>query len=121
MKKKELSHKGLMPHRRDLYPERIFAELWEQENKRDPAINFGNTALESILNTIPWRERYLSLATPKPVTPISQRDADVAATVIQWLGTSCGKAFLDEAERLIRKEAIKESANHHKKNNQCCG
>jgi hypothetical protein len=33
------------------------------------------------------------------VAPLTQRDAMVAATVVQWLGTNCGQSFLHEVRR----------------------
>ena len=42
---------------------------------------------------------------------ISQRDASVAATVVQWLGTSCGLSFLVECERLSKQERKKALEN----------
>lgn len=33
-----------------------------------------------------------------PLVQPSQRDAEVAATLIQWLGTNVGRAFVDECE-----------------------
>ena len=35
---------------------------------------------------------------------ITQRDADVAATVIQWLGSNIGQSFLYEVEKKILEE-----------------
>jgi len=35
---------------------------------------------------------------------VSQRDATVAATVIQWLGTNCGGAFIQDVENRIKQE-----------------
>ena len=32
---------------------------------------------------------------------INNRDAMIAATVVQWLGTNCGRAFLDQALRQV--------------------
>ncbi len=34
-----------------------------------------------------------------PIGPATKRDRVVAATVIQWLGTNCGRAFLADALR----------------------
>lgn len=72
--------------------ERVYAEHWKKLNTRHFAVNRGFTCIEWILCP--------SGRTPSPV---SRRDAEVAACVIQWLGTNCGGAFLREAERLIEK------------------
>lgn len=77
-------------------------------------VDGGNTTLELILNLMSPEERYpngFHPDPPHPVTPVSQRDADVAATVIQWLGTNCGACFLREAEERIIAGA-KEEFNH---------
>ena len=34
----------------------------------------------------------------------SERDAQVAATIIQWLGSAVGSGFIDEVRELIAKE-----------------
>lgn len=71
--------------------ERIFLKHWRKDNKGTPGINGGFGILELILsNDIN--------GTP---ADISQRDAQVAATVVQWLGTNCGYAFLHDVNREI--------------------
>lgn len=35
-------------------------------------------------------------------TPITERDRVVAATVIQWLGSNVGRAFIDEARARVQ-------------------
>ena len=70
--------------------ERIYAKQWKKSNERHPAINSGFTSLEWILApNAEWP------------APVSDRDAEVAASVIQWLGTNCGMAFMWECERKI--------------------
>ncbi|MDO8795391.1 MAG: hypothetical protein Q7J25_12300 [Vicinamibacterales bacterium] len=71
-------------------PERIYAEHWKSLNVRSPGVNHGYTYLEWILTP-----------SGRAPGPVSQRDASVAAAVIQWLGTNCGMAFLQSAERAI--------------------
>jgi hypothetical protein len=74
-------------------PERVYLEHWRKLNVRHPSVNRGFTALEWIL-------------TPDGhdhPAPISRRDARVAASVVQWLGTNCGMGFLRSAEDEIRK------------------
>ena len=72
-------------------PERIYAAAWKARNRRSPGINSGFTYLEWIL--CPSGQRY--------PPPISRRDAAVAASVIQWLGTNIGLGFIRECERKI--------------------
>lgn len=84
-------HISLQPKRQSNDAERIYAERWRKENRREPAINHGFTALEWIL--CPDGQRVPERAT--------LRDAVVAASVIQWLGTSCGHGFVLQAEKEI--------------------
>lgn len=114
---KNLNHRGLRSDRDDIFTERIFLDLWEEENKRVPMVNFGNTALELILNTnkFPVTD---DLVRPRKVSEVTQRDADVAATVIQWLGSKCGACFLLKAELAIKKEAQKLQEEFNEKYNR---
>lgn len=59
--------------------ERSFVEAWKTQNR-------GNKTLKYLL----------AGPTNKPV-PVSDRDAEVAATTIQWLGSPVGQAFLEDA------------------------
>lgn len=71
-------------------PERVFAAEWLRENRRlrySTSVGGYFTLLEAILAPDGCAPR-----------PISQRDAEVAAAVIQWLGTNCGHAFLNACE-----------------------
>lgn len=43
---------------------------------------------------------WLTMILPECMSTLSQRHATVAATFIQWLGTNCGAAFVDTAQRL---------------------
>ena len=75
-------------------PERIFLKRWRSENKSRQAFNGGAGVLELIL----------SEDSNDYAADLTQRDATVAATVIQWLGTNCGRAFLHECEREIERQ-----------------
>lgn len=92
-------HVSLQPKRLTNDAERLYAEHWRKQNIRQPAINHGYTALEWIL--CPEGRR-----TPERVT---LRDAAVAASVIQWLGTSCGHGFALEVEKRIAEARAKHS------------
>jgi hypothetical protein len=74
--------------------ERVYFEEWCKENERQRGVNSGFTLLEWLLCP-PGQIR------PDPVT---FRDMQVASSVIQWLGTNCGLAFLHETDRKIRAE-----------------
>ena len=86
-------HNSLQTARLNRMPERVYAEEWKKYNKRHPAINCGFTSLELILAP----EGYI-----RKVQPVSDRDAEVAASVIQWLGTNCGFHFTLECEAKIK-------------------
>lgn len=90
-----VDHTSLQPRRLrkrkdDPNPERIYAAAWLRHNRRHPAVNGGYGYLELIL--APDRTH---------VPPVSRRDARVAASVIQWLGTNVGMGFIWECERAI--------------------
>lgn len=82
------------PERLTCEPERIYFDEWMKANRRDPARNHGVRLLEAILNP--------DLSQPAPA--VSQHDAEIATTVIQWLGTSIGRAFIDTCEQRIKEE-----------------
>lgn len=72
-----INHGGTFAERLNRLPEVVYIDLWRQTNER------WNT-LEKILRRVP-----------------TQAEADVAADVIQWLGTAIGLAFVREAESKI--------------------
>ena len=79
--------------------EKIFAEEWKKENT-----NYASKAplLAYILDTQDFtHDSYFS---PEK---FSFRDAEVAASVITWLGTNVGQCFLGEVNRKIEKEQDK--------------
>ena len=79
-KKRAIRHHGHWRNRfKDNPEERRFADAWRHEN---------TTTLHSpLLAQLMGDGR-------EPATDISQRDATVAATVIQWLGSPVGRCFL---------------------------
>ena len=74
-------------------PERIYAAHWKRQNRRVSYVNRGFTLIEWIL--CPSGQEVPS--------PVSRRDAAVAASVIQWLGTNCGLGFMRTCEEQIDK------------------
>lgn len=81
--------------------ERIYMAAWRLENMRRRS-DRGYSMLELLL--VPedaWRNGFGGW--PASVPPISRRDAVVAATVIQWLGTNAGGAFVRRCEERIVK------------------
>ena len=112
--KAKLNHTGLRPDRNALTPERIFVEEWVELNIPKVGFNSELGALDHILNV---EEDRPCASLPMKVSPVSQRDADVAATVIQWLGTKEGLLFLHRCERRIEQAHKEELEAFHRVNN----
>ncbi len=97
--------------------ERVFLELWKEMQVRVPHINHGYGALDLILNNKPIRCRAPGLTKKENMALIdsfSQRDAYVAASVIQFLGTKGGAIFIREAEERIAVEREKARIRFHR-------
>lgn len=83
----ECDHSPLYPPRADHHGEQVFAEKWAELMKREGGVYadyHSNVELQSILRAGDY---------------LTQRMASVAATFIQWLGTSCGRGYIDQARR----------------------
>lgn len=105
-KAKKIIHEGASLNRTEARDwtglhEMVLSNLWKEENAAHPAINHGLGVLEGILQEH-----------KKPFDEISQRDAYIAATVVQWLGTNCGSAFLRKYESEIAKLKKQEKEDH---------
>ncbi|MCK5604361.1 hypothetical protein KAR91_20900 [Candidatus Pacearchaeota archaeon] len=98
-------HESLQQRRLNRFPERIYAEVWKKRNVRQPYSNGGFTYLEWIL--CPDDRRVPAL--------VSDRDAEVAASVIQWLGTNVGTSFVYECESKIKLERKREQDEFREK------
>lgn len=98
-------HVSLQERRLNRMPEFVYAKRWKKLNERSPGVNRGFTALEWILarDCKPENRRFNEFAFGGWQIPgvVTQRDAAVAASVIQWLGTNCGQGFLLGAEQEI--------------------
>lgn len=70
--------------------EKAFADLWEKENEMDSNINYGNGVLQGLFSE---RARWQIIHRHE----VSDDERMIAATVVQWLGTNCGRAFMEEA------------------------
>ena len=70
--------------------EKVFADKWQEENQLDSCTS---PMLSALMNKKDKKETRFR--------PITQRDAEVAATVIQWLGSVVGQCFLNECEAEI--------------------
>jgi hypothetical protein len=88
----ECEHKSLRPPRVGFIGETVFAAYW---------VNLmaipAPTWYDSQTN-----HQLLLILHDMPGT-ITQRHATVAATLVTWLGTNCGRAFLSDAQQLEQK------------------
>ena len=75
----------------DINKEKVFISRWQKENKKRPAINFGQGILQDL-----FIENNEQFNAPKMILKIKPVHRYIVATVIQWLGTNCGFAFLIE-------------------------
>lgn len=78
-----LDHSGTNHDRLDRLPEAVYVAQWQQVNAP------GRDLLVKILGRWPTEE-----------------EADVAANVIQWLGTAVGFGFMRQAEATIEQRKI---------------
>lgn len=87
------NNKGYMFQRTAHNPrEMAFYEQWKKENFPQAGINNGQGILQDL-----FIESKLDGFTRKWMLEITNRDRMIVATVIQWLGSNVGMAFLDEA------------------------
>lgn len=84
----DLSHAGLRPVRDSVVGEGVFARRWERLMAARPRWADDDEAAPALAAVLG------DLGEP------DQRDATVAATFIQWLGTNVGLAFLGRAEQV---------------------
>ncbi len=86
----KIEHVGLwaerLPYSYNI-PEKVFAEAWQKENELDSCTR---PILNSLMNKM-----------KSDFMQITQRDALVAATVIQWLGSNVGNCFVKECHKKI--------------------
>lgn len=111
--KTKLKHIGLRPDRNVNAPERIFVEEWVEMNTPKVGYNRERGVLDHLLNLEP---QHVPEVFAK-FTEVTQRDADVAATVIQWLGTKEGLLFLERCEKRIEEAHKEELAEYHRVHN----
>ena len=79
----KIKHNGLRTNRLEREPlEKAFAVAWSDKNER----SMGHDLLDWLLAENP----------NSPRGEVTQRDATVAATIIQWLGSPVGQSFLQE-------------------------
>lgn len=73
--------------------EKLFAEMWQKQNDA-PWIQSHSTFA------------YILSKDQRNVVDPSERDYEVAATVIQWLGSAVGQGFLRDVAEEARKKNI---------------
>lgn len=96
----QIEHRGInWKSRSDRVRERVLSDLWAEVNQRAHGFNGGGGTLELILYKGPNSDPMSIFVS---VAEITQRDATVAATVIQWLGSNCGRDFLDNYQRVVK-------------------
>jgi len=74
--------------------EKAFHDNWLHENAPISHINHGHGILQDLF--IETTGSFSILLGGKMIEEINNRDRMIVATVIQWLGTNCGMAFLEE-------------------------
>jgi hypothetical protein len=77
-----LQHKPLRPPRKETIGEMVFSSMWETLMQREDGFD-STYQIEHILSSYP--------------SIIEQRQATVLASVVCWLGTNCGRSFLQQA------------------------
>lgn len=82
--------------------ERSFSEEWQKENKKRPGINKGHGILQDHF----IEEGLLHVTF---LCEITHKERLIVATIIQWLGTNCGRCFLERVldrcgYRIVKKE-----------------
>lgn len=89
--------RSVCPNRLSNFREHVYVDEFRKLNSRDSA-SYGMRFLEMLFGVTRKEWRFLPNTIPQTIT---QRDADVATGIIQWLGTNCGMAFLDTCQRKI--------------------
>lgn len=74
--------------------EAAFAKAWENENKISPSLNHGFGLLQDLFCHADKRFGYAVPGVADHI--VTEKEREIAATVIQWLGSNCGWCFLGE-------------------------
>ena len=80
--------------------ERVYAKAWNRENTGDP---MGWSLLDKLCGERDSSRRN-AVGEPDLVRPCTERDHMIAASVIQWLGSNCGQAFVIETQKAALRE-----------------
>lgn len=111
-RKRPILHRGLH-YARTAHPastlEKALADEWERENRRQPGTDYGYGLLQNLMiqqrshpNPRPgpaWFESFdpISFRVWRRVFVVRRGTAAAVATAIQWLGSNCGRCFLETA------------------------
>jgi len=76
-----------------------YVAAWAIENTRDFQVNFGMKTIEAVLSES--NAGLFTVGEPKARPDITAQDIDVIENMIQWLGSSRGKNFLDASEAAL--------------------
>jgi hypothetical protein len=88
-----------------------YVAAWAIENTRDFQVNFGMKTIEGVLSES--NAGLFTVGEPKPRPDISAQDIDVIENMIQWLGSSHGKHFLDACESDLNLRLKEQSHQRH--------
>lgn len=84
-----MKNQGLHQYRfKDNPLEKVFAEAWERENTAKGGAMEGRGYLDYLL----------AEDCNQPRGEVTDRDREVAATVVQWLGSPVGQTFIKECQ-----------------------
>lgn len=77
--------------------EQAFAAVWIKQNEPNRGTNFGHGLLQDLMiGTHKYEFHY----DDEKFDPwLTDRERKICATLIQWLGTNCGRGFLHEVQR----------------------
>lgn len=97
IKRKGVNNIGYMHHRmkydcEQSQREKALARAWRKENMCRSWLNSGFGILQDLFINTEHKDRTYHF----PITIITNRDRVIAATVIQWLGSNCGFAWLND-------------------------
>lgn len=114
-----MKHIGLHSHRLSEHNPReiAFSEVWQEENNRDGNVGLGNGTLQDLMIQVIGEPKegfhrtfdsrlHAGGSYAKCHYEITQRDAEIVATVVQWLGSNVGMCFLGQALRKCGKEIV---------------
>ena len=97
--------------------ERVIAAMWQKECRRDASVNSGLGIAQGLLTKA---SEYFFQPHGGFVAVLGNREAMIAATMIQWLGTNVGMCFVTEALRRMGYKVEKREGFKAGCSNNCC-